>query len=419
MRSKPWLWLAALALLPATVAPVFGEPRPVGSEFRVNGNISSKQRNPVAAYNVAGGTLVVWENDQVGLRGRFLDLNGVPMGVELTLVANQKLNGLPAQGIEVMRKDPALAFLPSGEFLLAWTEERSKVSIDIFFESREVLDRDVHIQKFRANGTALDKPVRLNATAGGFQSLPKLLVRGGDQRALVVWQSVGDKAGGIYSRTIRTDTLQSVDTEKRLSTVAGPAANVAVAGDSTGNYVVAWEAKDSNGQGVFARLFDRTGIAKGGDFRVSTDVVGYQGRPAVASDRGGWLVTWQGQAGSIKDAHIFGQFLGATGNQVGPQFRISEGVGRAQIAPSVTPVANGHFLVTWLDKDDPFPLGLFGVEIDKLGNAVGAEVKINSLPINSHSRTSVASSAKSILIPWEGFSSGNRWPGISARRIEF
>ena len=135
MRFKAGLSLTALALLSAV--PVLGEPRPLGTEFRVNGNVESKQRNPAAAFNAGGGALVVWENDKNGLRGRFYGRDGAPLSGELALAANQKLPGVPANGVEVMRKDPAVAFLPGGDFLLAWTEERSDVRVDIFFEQRQ------------------------------------------------------------------------------------------------------------------------------------------------------------------------------------------------------------------------------------------------------------------------------------------
>ena len=66
-------------------------------------------------------------------------------------------------------------------------------------------------------------------------------------------------------------------------------------------------------------------------------------------------------------------------------------------------------------------IGLFGVEIDKLGNTIGDEVKLNTRPINAQTRTSLAvSPSGSILAPWEGFHTRTaRRAGIAARRVEF
>ena len=142
----------------------------------------------------------------------------------------------------------------------------------------------------------------------------------------------------------------------------------------------------------------------------------------MAADRGaaGYLVVWQGQTGGIREAGIFGQFLGAAGNLVGPQLHVAEGVTPTLIAPSVAGSNAGHFLVTWVAYDEVFPVGLYGVELDGLGHAVGAEVKINSAQINAVTRTSLAlSPSGGVLAPYECFTGGRRKPAISARRVEF
>jgi hypothetical protein len=423
MRLKPSLWLT-LALLPAIAAPVLGQPRPVGDEFRVNSSTISKQRNPVAAFNAGGSALVVWENDQMGLRGRFYGHDGSPLTGELGLVANQKLSQVPAHGLEILHKEPAAAFLPTGEILLAWTEERDDVDVDVYVEHRTVLDRDVYVQKFSAAGAPLGTPVRVNTTTSGLQSNPRLLVRDGAD-LLVAWQSdvrgafnLGD---GIFGRLLRPANLQASSGELKLSSAPGLATNAALAGGANGGFAVAWEAPDASSQGVFVRLFDRSASPRGAEFRVNSTVAGLQRRAAIAFDpnTGGYLVVWQGQAGSIKRSHVFGQFLGAGGNFVGPQIQVSKGVGTAQISPSVTGV-DGHFLVAWVDYSDIFPIGVFSVELDRLGNAIGAEVEINSAPINAISRTSIAVSQQGdVLIPWEGFTSNPNSPGIAARRVDF
>lgn len=417
MRSKSWLWLTALALLPATAVPVMGQPRPVGNELRVSGSPESKQRNPAAAYSAAGTELVVWESDRQGLRGRFYGRDGAPLTAEIGLVANQVVSTVPGQGIEVLRKDPVVAFLPSGDFFLAWTEERSAVRVDIFFENRELLDRDVYVQKFKPSGAPAGAPLRLS-DATGFQSVPRILVRNGAD-AVVVWQSDKSENNGVFARLIKASGLPNGDAVKLSS---GAAANPAIAGAGNGQLIVSWEAADGSSQGVFARLFDRSFTPRGGEFRINSEVAGLQRRAAVtAVPTGGWLVVWQGQGIDSKHHHVFGQFLGAAGNLVGPQFRISEGVGDIQIAPSVAAVAGGNFVVIWTDWKQIFPLGLYGVEIDKLGNAIGDEVKINTRPINAQTRTALAvSPSGSILAPWEGFHTRTaRRAGIAARRVEF
>jgi hypothetical protein len=423
MKMKPMLWLTALVLVPT--ASALAQPQPVGAEFRVNANVESKQHNPVAAFNAAGSSLVVWENDKNGLRGRLYASDGSPLSDELALVANQKLPAIPSRGIEIIRKDPAVAFLPSGEALLAWTEERDMVSVDVFIEHRTVLDREVFAQKFTAAGAPEGSPVRLNTTSGGFQSQPKILLRGNGADAVVIWQSddqttssVGD---GIFGRLVRPSTGQPSSAEMRLSS-ARLAVGASIAPGLNGGFAVAWEAADASGQGIFVRMFGKTAQPQGAELRVNTTVAGLQRRPAIAADSttGGWLVVWQGQVGSnVKASHIYGQFVGAGGSFVGPEFRVAQGVALAQIAPSVVGVAGGHFLVTWLDYTDPFPLGLFAVETDKLGRAIGSEVEINTAGIGAQTRTTIAvSPSGTVLLPWEGYTASPNAPVISARRVQ-
>src|SRR4029077_7356491 len=231
MKMKPMLWLTALALLPATAAPMLGQPHPLGSEFSVDANTESKQHTPVAAFNAPGSALGVWENDRAGLRGRLYGHDGSPLTPELGLVAHRTLTSVPAHGIEILRKDPSVAFLPSGEFLLAWTEERDQVSVDLFIEHRTVLDRDVFAQKFSAAGAPEGTAVRLNVTTTGFQSLPKVLVRNGAD-AVVVWQSddqtTSSAGDGIFGRLVHPANGQPSSAEMRLSSVSGLAANPSI-----------------------------------------------------------------------------------------------------------------------------------------------------------------------------------------------
>jgi len=413
MRSKPWWWLMALVLLTATAAPVLGQPQFAGAEFRVNGNTNAILHNPAVAFSGNGNAMVVWEDAQAGLRGRVYASNGNALSNELALVANTKLQGLPAHGIEIIRKDAAVAYLPSGDLVVAWTEEKDNVSVDILFENRQIIDRNVLAQKFSAAGVPVGTPTRLNASAQGYQSLPKILVRGALD-PFVVWQT-GD---GVFGRAFRPEKSKAVGSEVRIS--MGPGGNAAIAGDAAGNFLVSWEAADRSSQGVYARLFDKTASPRGGEFLVNSTVDGLQRRPAVTAVKsGGWFVVWQGQGATTKDAHVFGQFLGGGGSFIGPEFRISQGVGPTQISPAVAEVAGGNFVVAWTDWKDPFPIGVFSVELDRLGNALGAETEVNTRPIGSQVRTALAAFGSTVMIPWEGYTDSNTHPGISARRAIF
>src|SRR5215203_6321682 len=90
MRKRAFRLAIVLSLL---AFPVLAEIQPLGSPFRVNQTSDFKQKNPVAAFAASGNALVVWENDQNGLRGAFQRLDGTAVSGQLTLVANENLAG--------------------------------------------------------------------------------------------------------------------------------------------------------------------------------------------------------------------------------------------------------------------------------------------------------------------------------------
>lgn len=425
MRSKLSLSSATALLALSLTHAALADPRPLGGEIRVNGNAESKQRNPVAAMAPSGRSLVVWENDKLGLRGRFFNRDGSPAGGEIGLVANQRLSGIPAQGEEVLRKDAAIAFLPSGEFLLAWTDERAYVRVDIFIEDRLLLDRDVSIQRFTAAGVPTGPASRVNAVADGFQSQPKIVNRN-NFPSVVVWQSddrsANSAAGdGIFAHLVTKATGRPFGDDFRVSTGGG--ANPAAAALANGDFLVTWEAFDGDSLGVYARAFYRDTQAVNPpsnyrEVRLNEKPAGLQRRPAVvASGANDYLVIWQSQDDLLpKGAHIAGRSVSQTGDANGRSFGITRGVGPTQISPSIAKVKGNSFLVTWLDWNDVYPIGVFAALVDDQGRVRSSEVKLSDQQIGAHFRTSIAADETSILIPWEGYL--NRLQGITARRVE-
>jgi len=62
--------------------------------------------------------------------------------------------------------------------------------------------------------------------------------------------------------------------------------DAAIAPAAGDGFVVVWtdDVLDNAGQGIFARRFDKTGVALSGDFQVNTTTTGLQYEPAIASD---------------------------------------------------------------------------------------------------------------------------------------
>lgn len=138
---------------------------------------------------------------------------------------------------------------------------------------------------------------------------------------------------------------------------------VAVAG--TGDFVVVWSEANETfySQGIFARLFDASGKAKGPAFAVQLDPDGELRLPRVAADeRGNFVVVWQGGR-SISGTHawpggdgdglgVFAQRFDRTGKKLGSPFRLSRYPAGDQRTPNVAMASNGSFVAVWQDCTD-------------------------------------------------------------------
>ena len=393
----------AVASLTLFALPVLAALAPRGSELRVNSRTDYQQRNPVAAFSTAGSALVVWENDQMGLRARSYGKGGQP-GAEFTLIEN---DWSPAEERMVSRREPAMAFLSENTIALAWTEELANLSWVPFMENREVLEQDIYFQRFNTSGVPVGQRIRVNTTTSGFQSHPRLVVRGGN--ILVAWE---DAEGGIFGRWIGGQ-----GGEFRIN--QAPGAGVALAAGN--NRVLAvWQGQDGSETGVFARLIDNAGPA-GNEFLVNTDTAFRQRRASVAADAAGnFMVAWQTDFAKT-ESHLFAQMIGAGGNKVGGQLALDTGVesGKVQMAPAVAFSGNGRFLVTWLAWPyNRAGLKIAGREFNAAGAAQGNVLWIAERQIERNfRRTAVASDGKGgFLVAWETVIGRSR--SIGGRLVE-
>ncbi len=390
MRSPKLSSLIALSLLAAV--PAIAQIRPASAPFRVNRTNDFKQVNPVAAFSPSGAAFVVWENDQAGIRGAFQNLNGTAAGPQLTLVANEAL-GSRTEATVRSRKDPAVAALPGGQFLLAWTEEKSFVRSSPFHEDREVQDQDVYVQRFSATGTPIGTAARANGTTVGFQAVPKIAVLA-DGNAIVLWKEL---QGGISARFINASGQPSGNVLRVSTDLTANHGAVAASGK---RILIAWDATVDGQDDTFGRFYEINGRAVGTEFRVNPTTPGMQRWPAVAAGSdGNFLLAWQSYVSDRSDVHIFGQILSANGGLVGSSFAISASDG-TQLAPALAATKAG-FIASWLDGNS-LGYGIEAVPLNRHGARDGGEIRIADARVRKNYRQSIAANGNGgFLVPWE------------------
>jgi hypothetical protein len=407
--------LACLAALPLAAAA--SNPQLIGSEILVNTNNASQLRHPVAAFDAAGRSMVVWENDLLGLRGRLYDASGKPVGNELSLVANAAWSVLPGTAPVTFHRDPAIVFLPSGDFLLAWAEEQGTLEWTIFFENLQVASREIVAQRFNVSGQPTSRPWTVSSGGLGLKSRPQLAVRpGGD--VVATWMSAYGPARtpasdlGVFTRLLAA-TGRPTGNPTQVDAIAGSiGVTPALAVEADGSFLIAWSSQkggDSFNTSIDARAFGPSGAALGAPVAITSNTVGPQARPSVASDRqGSYLVAWQSYFNDIWHARIQGQIVSKAGGLLGTQQTISNGGGSgndfADIAPTAVSAPGGTFVLSFMEYDTWFPVGLAAIQVDRSGAPLGSQTWIKNHPIGAQLRTALASDgAGHFLAPYEAF----------------
>ena len=176
---------------------------------------------------------------------------------------------------------------------------------------------------------------------------------------VVAWRSdqQDDAMGNVYARRFDAAGQPLGDEFRVNSTLAGLQTGPSVATDADGNFIVAWEevaVSRGDRAGVFARRYDRFGVAEGGEFRVNTtNIVGTlwgsdrsmeRMLPAVAMDADGdFVVTWQGAPVGSSASNLYFQQFDRAGNPLGNEVLYDTD----STNPAVAMNAAGEFVLAW------------------------------------------------------------------------
>jgi len=421
MKSKPVQWLMAAALILAIAVPGWAQPDLVGGEFRVNQNNQPRQLKPQVAFSPSGSSLIVWENDLLGILARAFDRNGKPTTPEKVVVGNTNLPNMPGRGNVTVRKDPALIFLPGGEYFVFWTEQKEYLVVDYFFLQRSILEQDVYGQRFSAEGVAVGARFLLSSPAADFQRRPKAALT--QNGIAVVWEQAAKTSEkdstALYGRLL---TRRGAPAGAQFRIDAGDSPEIwtpTLAANASGELLVAWEAGAVDTPDVLARLYDRDGDALGDAFVANPSTPGRQRRPAALATRDGdFLLVWQSTLSGTPIRSTVGQLYSPAGARIGGEIEMSTAAeGHLHIAPALALLPSGNVVVTWIDWTGTWPTGLYARVLDRNGTPLGDKVLISQDRMYPQYQTSVATNAQGdILAAWE--SRITRARAIAARRLK-
>src|SRR5207248_2842003 len=176
---------------------------------------------------------------------------------------------------------------------------------------------------------------------------------------------------------------------------------------------------DGNGWGVYAQRYDANGNPLGAEFQVNTTTDSDQTSPAVASDsQGNFIIAWQAKNQDGSGWGIIGRRYDAAGNPLGGEFQINTSTDSDQLSPTVAMNGSGAFVVSWASNNqDGGGWGVYAQRYDAAGNAVGGEFRVNTTTAGDQLDSSATMDANgNFLIAWSSnIQDGQGW-GVYAKQ---
>lgn len=318
-----------------------------GAQFQVNTYTPSTQSLPDVAMGPDGGFVVVWQSFGApaggdpalfGIRARGFDASGNESFAEMQV--NAEVSGDQTR--------PSVAAIGGAEFAVVWQTS------DTVPPGGDGSQASIQARRFAADGAPLAPQFLVNATTLGFQTQPEISPDGVGGFA-VVWASDEDPGGGALYRVrarrygpggVATSEILVDDT---LNDEGAPAI-----AHGSGRFVVGWQATNSDGagRGVRARRFAADGAPLAAAWTVNDVTAGDQLLPTVAVlPSGDFVLAWQSDSSAGPDVSarsIQAKLYDRTGVAAGGQFQVNLFTANAQDAPSLA-VARlpGRLVAAW------------------------------------------------------------------------
>src|SRR5437667_953733 len=197
------------------------------------------------------------------------------------------------------------------------------------------------------------------------------------------------------------------------------------------NFVVVWVSELQRGSStvdIYARIFNPSGIAVGGEFPVNPSTTNICANPVVAgSPLGGFAVAWSQKddpvmtAGSLDGVlvapvqtskstnswDVFGRVFNADGTAATGAIGLNTMRYGDQFGPKLSALG-GNYLAVWTSLgQDSSREGVFGQFLTSLGGLAGVEFRVNTTTISRQIHPTIASDGLNrFLVAWSSFVAG-------------
>jgi large repetitive protein len=188
-----------------------------------------------------------------------------------------------------------------------------------------------------------------------------------------------------------------------------------------GGFVVSWQSngQDGDGYGIYAQCYNAAGRAVGLEFQVNSSTTNSQIAPTItALTDGGFVVSWSSSNGQDGSGWgVYAQRYNAAGVAAGSEFQVNTFTTSDQYNSSITALVGGGFVVSW----DSFAkegsnFGICAQRYDAAGQAAGAEFQVNTYTTDTQSSSAVtALTGGGFVVSWQSDSQDGSSSGIYAK----
>lgn len=320
---------------------------PQGVQFEINTYTTSSQRDPAVAVDGAGGFIVVWQSfesdngddDTWSVQAQRFGSDGTPLGEQL--LVNTTTTSLQWR--------PAVASDAVGNFVVVW-ESSGEAGDDA---------SSIQGQRFASSGAMQGAQFQVNTYTRNDQASPQVAMDAAGN-FVVVWESYGSDSDSSYysvqaQRYASDGSAQGAQFQANTYTT-GFQWSPSVGMEPAGDFIIVWSSeRPDNGDSVpfsiQGQRYASDGSLLGASFLVNTYTTSDQGFPAVAVDsRGDFIVAWQssGSAGTDTSSQsIQAQRFASDASPIGDQFQVNTYTNDTQTRPAVAASPVGDFVVAW------------------------------------------------------------------------
>jgi Ca2+-binding RTX toxin-like protein len=363
---------------------------PFGSEFLVNTTTADRQDDPTITALADGRFVVAWtdwsasggDTSSFAVRAQVFNADGSKSGAEFLV------NTTTAAG----QSEPTITALPDGRFVVAWQ--------DFSQSGGDTSSFAVRAQAFNADGSPSGSELLVNATTTNSQFEPTITALA-DGRFVVAWEDNSQSGGDTSFTAVRAQVFNADGSKSGAelqvnTTTASEQFEPTITALPDGRFVVAWvdnsqSADDPSSWAVRAQVFNADGSKSGAEFLVNTTTTSDQSDPTItALADGRFVVAWvdNSQSGGDTSLHaVRAQVFNADGSKAGAEFLVNTTTTFQQFDPTITALADGRFVVAWRDNSqsggDTSDSAVRAQVFNADGSKSGAEFLVNTTTASS------------------------------------